>query len=87
MPPPANTGFFFREVYGDNFIPSGAGMGINREQIPPAATGVTVGSVTSQPAIPGTVGNPSSLPAIPGLIGTNTMNTGAFLVINYIIKT
>jgi microcystin-dependent protein len=85
-PPPSNTGFFFCEQYGDNFIPSGNGMGINRTQIPPASTNITVGNPTSLPAIPGSVGNPTSLPAVNGTIGTNTLNTGAFLVINYIIK-
>jgi hypothetical protein len=72
---PGNTGLFYRDTYGDNFIASGSGMALVRTGIPAASTGVTINQQAAT-AITGTVG-PASTPA----------NGPGFLGINYIIKT
>jgi len=63
-------------------------------------TGITIGSITTTPALNGSVGNPTSnpalggavgsastLPAVPGTVGVAGMtDSPAYLVCNYIIK-
>ena len=64
---------------------NGAGTGIG---IYGNGTGITVGNPTTTPAIGGTIGNPSTLPAIAGAVGTGgTTDTGAFVVVNHLVKT